>query len=245
MTHSTFPNPHLRVMTFNTANDFIQPMHLLAMLRDSRADIISLVELSPNNADALTNQLEAEYPYRQLFGKPFDGKGILSRYPIEGHEFFTLLTARPHIEAQINVQGHLITVFVVHAPAPNYRKFEVQSPHSVGEIKMLLERGHLDEPTIYMGDFNLIEGSPAYRLLKKAGLTDTFHACGSGSGLTFPTRFQYMPVRLPLMLRIDYVWVTKHFQPLSCQVAAGYGSDHLPVISELELLSHIRPGRQQ
>ncbi len=229
--------PSLRVMTFNTANDFVDPLHLLAMLREYDADIIALVELSPRNAEALKENLQAEYPHRVLFGKKFDGKGLLSRYPIEQHEYFTLLTERPHIECRLNIAGQAVTVFVVHAPAPNYRQFERQSAYCEPEITSLIQRGKFDQPTIYLGDFNFIDRSATYRLLVDAGLTDTFRAVGSGAGLTFPTRFQYLPVRLPLMVRIDYIWVSKHFQPLSSRVALGYGSDHLPVISELALLA--------
>jgi endonuclease/exonuclease/phosphatase family metal-dependent hydrolase len=227
----------LRLMTFNTANDFVDPMHLIALLREYSADIIALVELSPANADALKETLQAEYPHRVLLGKKFDGKGLLSRYPIEQHEYFTLLTERSHIKCRLNIEGQMVTVFVVHAPAPNYRQFERQSAYCEPEITSLIQRGQLDQPTIYMGDFNFIDRSATYRLMIDAGLTDTFRAVGSGAGLTFPTRFQYFPVRLPLMVRIDYIWVTKHFQPLSSRVALGYGSDHLPVISELALIT--------
>jgi len=228
--------PRLRVMTFNTANDFVEPIHLITMLRESQADLISLVELSPLNADALKDHLHAEYPHRVLFGKHFDGKGLLSRYPIAHHEMFTLITARPYIEARLTVDGHSVTVFVVHAPAPNYRQLEVRSAYCEPEINMLIQRGRLDTATIYLGDFNFVARSATYRLMVKAGLIDTFRAAGKGAGLTFPTRYQYAPIRLPLMLRIDYIWTTKHFKPLSSRVAAGFGSDHLPVISDLALV---------
>lgn len=225
------------MMTFNTANNFVDPMHLLALLREYDADIIALVELSQRNADALKENLHIEYPYRVLFGKQYDGKGLLSRYPIEIYEFFTLLTERPHIECRLNIEGHVVTAFVVHAPAPNYRQFEMQSAYCEPEINLLIQRGELDQPTMYMGDFNFIDRSATYRLLVDAGLTDTFRAVGLGAGLTFPTRFQYFPVRLPLMVRIDYIWVSNHFKPLSSRVARGYGSDHLPVISEIALIA--------
>jgi len=223
-------------MTFNTANDFLEPMHLISILHEHKADIVSLVELSPRNSDALKDTLLDEYPYRVLFGKNFDGKGILSRHPIEKHEFFTLLTPRPYIHAELTVAHRKMTVFVVHAPAPNYRQLEVRSAYCEPEIRLLIQRGHINNPTIYMGDFNFVAPSATYRLMREAGLIDTFRAAGSGRGLTFPTRFQYAPIRLPLMLRIDYIWATKHFQPVSSYVAPGYGSDHLPVISDLDLL---------
>jgi endonuclease/exonuclease/phosphatase family metal-dependent hydrolase len=238
--------PMLRVMTFNTANDFVDPIHLLALLREYKADIIALVELSPTNAEVLRENLQVEYPYRVLYGKKYDGKGLLSRYPIEQDEYFTLLTERSHIECLLNINGQMITVFVVHAPAPNYRQFERQSAYCEPEINLLIQRGKFDRPTMYLGDFNFIDRSATYRLMVDAGLTDTFRAVGSGTGYTFPTRFQYLPVRLPLLVRIDYIWVTKHFQPLSSRVALGYGSDHLPVISELKLTTtHNQSGQNE
>jgi endonuclease/exonuclease/phosphatase family metal-dependent hydrolase len=233
---SSDPTNNLRVMTFNTANDFIEPMRLLALLHESKADIVGLEELSPRNAEALQENLLAEYPHRLIQGKRFDGKALLSRHPIERHSFFTLLTPRPYIEAQVMVDGRAVHIFVVHAPAPNYRQMEIRSSaYCEPDIQSLIERGNFDQPTIYMGDFNFIDQSSPYRMMRKAGLTDTFRAAGRGAGLTFPTRFQYLPIKLPLMLRLDYIWTTQHFKPLSSRVGVGYGSDHLPVISELVL----------
>lgn len=229
------------MMTFNTANDFIEPIHLISMLHEHKADIVSLVELSPRNADALKENLLEEYPHRVLFGKNFDGKGLLSRYPIDKHEFFTLVTPRPYIEAQLTINDRRMTVFVVHAPAPNYRQLEVRSAYCEPEIRLLIQRGKFEHPTIYMGDFNFVAPSATYRLMTQAGLIDTFRAAGNGNGLTFPTRFQYLPIKLPLMLRIDYIWATKHFRAVASRVAPGYGSDHLPVISELELHNPKKP----
>lgn len=226
----------LRAMTFNTANDFIQPIHLITLLRESQADIIGLQELSPRNAEALEGSLLEAYPHRRLQGKLFDGKGLLSRHPIDTHEFFTLMTPRPYIQAQLTLEGHAITVFVVHTPAPNYRQLQYQSAYSEPDVQLLIARGDFDQPTIYMGDFNFIDQSAAYRMMLKAQLTDTFRAVGRGRGLTFPTRFQYLPIRMPLMVRIDYIWTTRHFRALSSAVGFGYGSDHLPVISDLVLL---------
>jgi endonuclease/exonuclease/phosphatase (EEP) superfamily protein YafD len=236
MSDTQIPHARLRVMTFNTANDFIEPMHLIGMLHEHNADVVSLVELSAQNADALKDNLLDEYPHRVLLGKHFDGKGLLSRHPIEKHEFFTLLTPRPYIEAHLSLNGRSISIFVVHAPAPNYRQLEVRSAYCEPEIRLLIQRRYNNHPAIYMGDFNFVAPSATYQLMTGAGLIDTFRAVGSGRGLTFPTRFQYLPIRLPLMMRIDYIWATKHFRPIASRVAPGYGSDHLPVISDLDLM---------
>ncbi len=88
---------------------------------------------------------------------------------------------------------------------------------------------------MFLGDFNLVDRSEVYHLIAQAGMTDTFRAAGKGLGLTFPTRFQFLPIPLPRLVRIDYIWVTKQFSPLSSVVGHGCGSDHLPVISKVAL----------
>src|SRR5262249_26765348 len=138
MPDTSSADSRLRVMTFNTANDFVEPKYLIAMLREYDADLVALVELGERNAEVLKDNLQTEYPHRLLFGKKFDGKGLLSRYPISEHEFFTLLTARPYIEARLNIRDQAITLFVVHAPAPNYRQLEVRSAYCEPEIRLLI-----------------------------------------------------------------------------------------------------------
>jgi endonuclease/exonuclease/phosphatase (EEP) superfamily protein YafD len=221
-------------MTFNTGNDFIAAEHLIHAIKNSGADIVGLQELSERNAAAL--ETLSEYPHRVLFGKKFDGKGLLSRYPIEKHRLFSSVIARPHIEALLNIGERNIIAYIVHAPAPNFRRLEFRSPYSMPEIERLLALLQADIPTILMGDFNLVDRSDVYHLITKAGLVDTFRAVGKGPGLTFPTRHQYIPLRLPRMIRIDYIWVTRQFTPLTSVVGRGYGSDHLPVFSTVALM---------
>jgi endonuclease/exonuclease/phosphatase family metal-dependent hydrolase len=226
----------ISIMTFNTANDFIAADDLVEVLSSSGADVIGLQELSIHNSSVLETSLLSEYPFRVLFGKQFDGKGLLSRYPIEKHRLFSSYITRPHIEAVLKVGDQKVVVYVVHAPAPNFRRLEIRSPYSAPEIERLLDLIQLDVPTIALGDFNLIDRSEVCRSIAKAGLIDTFRAAGKGLGLTFPTRFQYLPILLPRLVRIDYIWVTKHFTPLSSVVGHGWGSDHLPVISKVALI---------
>lgn len=226
----------LSIMTFNTGNDFIAADDLVRAVRNSGADIIGLQELSERNAATLEKSLLSEYPHRVLFGKKFEGKGLLSRYPVEKHRLFSSVIARRHIEAVLNIGDRKIIAYIVHAPAPNFRRMEFRSPYSMPEIERLLALVQADIPTIALGDFNLLDRGDVYRLISKAGLIDTFRAVGKGSGLTFPTRFQYLPIPLPRLVRIDYIWVTEQFAPLSSVMGRGYGSDHLPVISVVTLM---------
>jgi endonuclease/exonuclease/phosphatase (EEP) superfamily protein YafD len=47
-------------------------------------------------------------------------------------------------------------------------------------------------------------------------------------------------VPLPPVIRIDYIWASPHFATLDSSVWPGLGSDHRPVISDLQLRDHDR-----
>ncbi len=223
-------------MTFNTGNDFVAPHNLVQMLRELGADIVGLQELSLRNAAALAKSLLTEYPFRVLYGQKFDGKGLLSRYPIVRHRLFSARITRQNIEAELDVVDRTVMVYVVHVLSPNYRRLQVQSPHSIHEIDYILKLLHSGTPTAVIGDFNAVDRSRLYHRIVRAGLIDTFRKVGQGNGSTFPTRFQYLPIPLPRLVRIDYIWVTSQFSPLASYVGDGHGSDHLPVISKVALL---------
>lgn len=226
----------LTALTFNTGNDFIPSDALIEMLRASEADVIGLQELSPRNAAGLGASLHDEYPHRVLHGEYFAGKALLSRYPIVEHRWLALDSGRPHIQACLDITERQVNVVVVHAPAPNYRRLETISPYAAGEIEKLLAAIGPEQPALLMGDFNFTEQNRHYHRLLRAGLVDAFRATNRGFGFTFPTRYQYAPIPLPPLVRIDYIWVTPHFQPLWSAVGRGHGSDHLPVMAGLALL---------
>ncbi len=80
---------------------------LIAAIRAQDADIVALQELSQPMADAIQQQLAAEYPYQVLMPAELDdGQGILSRYPLRdvarGPDF-------PGQRAIVDVDGQAIT----------------------------------------------------------------------------------------------------------------------------------------
>ena len=225
----------LTALTFNTANDFVAPEDLIVLLSHSGADIVGLQELGERNAAALAHCLEESYPYRILHGAYINGKGLLSCHPILAWERFSLASGRPYIEARLAVGEQVVTVYVVHAPPGDIRRLEVLSRNGARDIRMLLERAPLETPTLLLGDFNIVPGSHSYRVLRAAGLIDTFRQAGTGWGATSPTRYQSVPIPLPRLVRIDYIWATAHFVPLISAVGPHVGSDHVPVICTLAL----------
>jgi len=81
-----------------------------------------------------------------------------------------------------------------------------------------------NSPTILGGDFNAGATDIVHRQLV-GDFDDTFSEVGRGWGNTFHRRF---PV-----LRIDHVYATRQFRPLSSGVIVSKGTDHRIVISDI------------
>jgi vancomycin resistance protein VanJ len=224
-----------RVMTFNTANDFIAPADLVDMLRESNAAIAGLQELGERNAAALDMSLRDVFPHRWLYGEHIRGKAFLSRFPIVDLEHFDLPSGRLYIHATIDMNGLGVQVFVAHLPPGDYRKLQAIDPVALVDLELLLGRVDAGQPTLLLGDFNVVTRSRIYRRIRRAGFVDTFRVAGRGPGFTYPTRHAHRPIPLPRLMRIDYIWATQHFRPVRSWVARGMGSDHQAVVAELEL----------
>lgn len=80
-----------------------------------------------------------------------------------------------------------------------------------------------DTPTIFGGDFNAPASDISHRQLGRDFL-DAFAAAGTGWGDTYPRRFP--------ILRIDHVYVTRHFVPVRCRVVETKNSDHRMVVAD-------------
>jgi endonuclease/exonuclease/phosphatase family metal-dependent hydrolase len=222
-------------MTFNTANDFITPEELTATIDRSEAVIVGLEELSARNAAALETALLHRLPHRFLYGEYIDGKGLLSSYPIRAYERFELASGRSAIDALLHLQGQDAAVFVVHPPPPDYKRREIISRIGLADVTRILERVPSDLPTLLLGDFNFVRPTRGYRLLQQAGFTDTFRAVGFGRGLTYPMWRQQNRLPLPRLVRLDYIWASRHVRPLASWVGPPTASDHLPLLADLEL----------
>ncbi len=89
-----------------------------------------------------------------------------------------------------------------------------------------------DIPVVLGGDFNNTPRNGLTRALSSE-MTNCFEAAGWGTGWTFPSRFP--------MVRIDHLYTSPGCTPLRAWVGPPVGSDHRPLIAEVQL--HPRPGR--
>jgi endonuclease/exonuclease/phosphatase family metal-dependent hydrolase len=109
---------------------------------------------------------------------------------------------------------------------------DAEAKHKV-EITAVTKGLDLDKPTIVLGDFNSISSFIAPKTLADMGMVDSFTSVVANPDThatwTWPTR------PLPISLRIDYIFHTKHFSTKESEIIRREGSDHSLVVSELLL----------
>jgi endonuclease/exonuclease/phosphatase (EEP) superfamily protein YafD len=229
----------ITVMTFNLGNGLVAPDDLVSALREIEPDLVALLEVTPETAAHLETELSDEFPYREVRGLGIPGKALLSRYPISSAEWLELNPGRPDLLATVDLGERPIDVLVAHPPPPELNWVIVQPREgTVEQFDRIIEiAAAATNPFLLLGDLNVTSLNQRYRELESAGLQDVFGAVGSGSGLTFPVRLQQAPeVSIHPAVRIDYIWASEEWQPLSAHVGEDVGSDHLPVIARLELI---------
>lgn len=229
-------------MTYNVANGLASPDALIALVRRSGADIVGLQELASSQASALERRLKDLYPYQVLHPLGIPGKGLLSRLPIEDAHLLYLNPGRPDLQATVAVGGNLLTVIVAHPPPPRIRGVTLvveEATHR--QIDGLIEAATSGRPTVMLGDFNVVDWHANYRRIVRAGLIDAFESVGRGTGETLPKRMArwatsghpFGKIPLPPLVRVDYVWLSRHLRPLDAWVGPDGGSDHLPVLARM------------
>lgn len=246
----TASGPALTVMTYNTLGFNPCPDCIVAAIRQSGADLITLQELSPPVAAAIARDLRVEYPYQVL--QPREqvfGLGVISRLPLRatGETLPGTWVGQPQIVA-LTFAGTQVLVVNAHpvATGPTDLPTVEQSLRDrfrQAQTLVAFAQTH-PGPLLYPGDSNTTDQNDAYRMLATAW-RDSFREAGRGFGHTYPgsdfsgtKRFQIGDFPLPRWLvRIDYIWHSPHWEAISAQVGPWDGySDHRPMIARLVLV---------
>lgn len=224
----------LRVMSYNMLGipraDYTTQ---IAVIRDSGADIVALQEVSEGAAAAIESELVVLYPYRSLTPYGIPGTGLLSKYPILSAEAFQLASGGLwNTRAVLDMNGVSVTVISAHPPPPAWALAGGYRSRGRDEIRQLTAIASDGSPTLLVGDFNIVDQAPDYRLLTDAGLRDSFREAGWGFGSTWHDGFGRTNLLFPLV-RLDYIWHTDHFRVVDARVGPSAESDHRPVIADL------------
>ncbi len=229
MTEAKGGQPTLKLLTANVLMDNREADDLHAYIESQDADLILLTEPDAWWEDQMRRH-EAEYPH--VLRRPLDntyGMLLYSRLPlIEPNVREMFEEDVPSFHFFVDVGGQRVRMHLIH-PKPPFPKESDDTTDRDAEI-VLVGKMVRDEsgPAIVMGDFNDVAWSYSTGLFQEiSGLMDP--RLGRGFYHTFHA--DYFFARWPL----DYVFATDHFRLVSLERLGGVGSDHFPLVAELEL----------
>lgn len=228
------PAGDLTVVSHNVGADNPDPAGTARDLAASGADMLALLEITPQARGTYEKELASAYPHHAVRGTV----GLWSKLPLTGtrpvdtaRDYGPLAETKPVESRLADTRALRATVATDHGPLAVYVahlgsvRFSPRGgfgtadrdrgAQALGEA-VAAER---NERVVLLGDLN---GSTDDRALDglTAQLRSVHDAAGSGFGFSWPARF---PV-----VRIDQILV-RGVEPASSWVLPATGSDHLPV----------------
>jgi endonuclease/exonuclease/phosphatase (EEP) superfamily protein YafD len=221
---------HFKLLVCNVYQDNRKTEKCLRCIRENDPDIIILVETDSWWKSQLA-PLEEIYPYRVL--KPLDntyGMLMYSRLELIDPEVKYLVEEDiPSIHTRVRLpSGDLFHLYSVH-PEPPVPQENPRSTERDAELLIVAKQAKgCQLPVIVAGDLNDVAWSYTTELfMKVSGLLDPRR--GRGFYNTFHAKYWFL--RWPL----DHVFCSRHFQLFNLKRLDAMGSDHFPILIELEL----------
>ncbi len=246
ITYQVNPQPtgQVVVMTYNIheafdVNNRLDLNGILITIQQSDPDIIVLQEVDTGVIMSGTTD-QARWLAQQLnmFLAPiisadhiWQSDVILSKYPILHYEEIILTSPSEDdtlLRADIDVAGQEISVYAVHFSAFSSADRRIQADVAIPYVET-----EGNSIKIWAGDFNVdaYTTDPVDQGIYAditTFLNDSFDVAISQTGnLTWPSTGPYQ--------RIDYVFVSPTINVLSHTVPASLASDHLPVVTQLQI----------
>jgi len=217
----------LRLVAVNvhTANPHTELV--LSFLQKADADVVLLMEVNMPWMDAL-GSLSNRYP--EIIGEARSdnfGIALLNRVPSTNSTVVYLGEAEvPSVRTTLFINGQTVTLLGTHPLPPGsaeYARLRNDQLHSIAATVR-----ESSGPTIVVGDLNATPWSPYFReLLHVGGLRNT----SQGRGV-----FGSWPAGLPVgRIPLDHCLISPSLQVIDKQLGPKVGSDHLPIVIDLQI----------
>ncbi len=221
-----FDQHKLRFLLSNVLTSNARKGSLIDLIKKENPDVIVLLEIDEEWAKRL-NVLGDSYAenFYKLRNDNF-GIGIISKYPFVNPSIQEWgSTGIPSIEVKLRIDSEILNVIATHPPPP------------IGKVSSALRNSQLQDiashvkemsgDTILLGDLNITMWSRVLQSFEKqSGLINSRR--GFGVLPTWPTLFPLM------MIPIDHCFVSKHINVKDMRLGKNIGSDHLPLIVDIE-----------
>lgn len=245
----------LKVMSFNCNHTFKnedvldQRTRIIELIKKYNPDVVFLTEnFLRGKEDSVWLSLKT-YPFH-TFLKNHVGNSIYSKYPLFNETIYQEKGIPYGITfCEIRYKDCIIDVFGCHLSSNNYNEhMEYMTPDSLDdrhevksylknilaagkhrqlEAKNIIDFHDSTKPTIIMGDFNDVCGSPTLKIFDKAGFKDAWWKRGLGYGAT---------IHHPLPYRIDHIMYNDKLKLKSITKIDAEGiSDHDALMAEFSI----------
>jgi endonuclease/exonuclease/phosphatase (EEP) superfamily protein YafD len=219
----------LRVLSLNLLGTGARPAEVVALVRRTRVDVLSLQELRPESVTRLEAAgLRRALPGRVLRPRPgAAGNGLYSRFPLRAirppsDTYFAMAAARIRAPGAVAVE-----VVAVHARAPTGSEAIDDWRDDLDKLPGAPGSGPL---RVLAGDFNATLDHRELRRLLDRGYDDAAEGAGAGLRTTWPSGR-----RLPPLIAIDHVLLDRRAAVGDVSVHEVPGTDHRGVLAEVLL----------
>lgn len=207
-------------------------------LRKSDADIIGLQEVKDSDPkhDIISFLKKLGYSYvfapieKEWGGNIYrDGPAIFSKHPILDSHTYNLSSEdnRGAVKADIQIGDKTLHVFSTHLVHSHQEEYKIQTDQAINLLKHLPTAN-----TILMGDFNATPESSTIKAIKEVLIDSdpsnqpTWSVYKEGCGVCKIDEIK---------IKLDYIFTTPDIKTESFKVRDSKGSDHLPIITTIEL----------
>jgi len=154
----------IRIATWNVWNDAdssaVRMHSILQNLKTLQADILALQEVTPDFFRICKAELSYPYAFYHPYPEEQEGLALFSHYEFRLSE--ALYSFAPAMHADLNIQGHSVTVTNVHLPWDSVLKREKQILFLDHDLN---KRDILAHYRFLLGDFNSSSESSVHRFL--------------------------------------------------------------------------------
>jgi endonuclease/exonuclease/phosphatase (EEP) superfamily protein YafD len=226
--------PTIKLLSANVLYENHSATRLLEIVRKESPDMVLLVEYTPEWA-AQVDELRAAYPYR-LEGpiKSPWGIAFFSRFAFDASKAIPIGPSYG-VQATVRTPDGPLMVIGAHLASPVTPSRAAVRNSQLDSLAGRVARA--TAPVAVIGDFNITPYSSLFQdWLARTGLTDTRR------GRTLSPSW---PVWLPFLgIPIDHCAVSRGVVIVRHRGLPAFGSDHYPILAELELATPAPPASE-
>lgn len=203
---------------------------LLEWLDEAEPDIVAVCEYDPQTSEAIDSRLP-EFPHRiSAIRSDRYGMALYSRLPVTDSRIEALdRTGLPALSMKLT--DPRFEILVIHPHSPDVNGQTEGRAESLRTIAATLS--DRDERFLLIGDFNTTERTREFSSLLEAGLRDSRPGFG-WSPTWFPFEGSLWPLNFLAGIPLDHAFVSGKLVVTDRTVGPPFGSDHLPIIVEVE-----------